>query len=291
MDVGVIALVATAGTAKAESVTPTPYAGNLTCKTLLGNQAAYGIKIDPPKSGSYGPITVNFHDNGTLVDFTSTVPVLGVFVKGGILQPGTPGGNFYDYRPGGSLGDTDLHVPGQTNDGGYQQISHVSFCWNSEPTSPKEALKASKTAVATYDRTIKWDLTKTVDDDSHSGTAGQTAGTSNWKVEATKDETLSNFKVTGVITITNPNSQAVGFSVTDKLDDANGTMADVDCDPNTDGNQASGTVAANGTATCDYTTLPKTKDATSNNVQVSSTTTGVPGATALADVPRGKRTS
>jgi hypothetical protein len=93
MAVGMVALVATAGTAKAESVSPTPHDGNLTCKTLLDNDAAYEIKIDPPKSGTYGPITVTFSPDGRLVDFTSTVPVLGVFVKGG---------NFYDYRPGGS---------------------------------------------------------------------------------------------------------------------------------------------------------------------------------------------
>jgi hypothetical protein len=85
-------------------------------------------------------------------------------------------------------------------------------------------------------------------------------------VEATKSVVEDNFKVTGKITITNPNSQAVGFSVTDKLDD--GTMAEVDCDPNTDGNQASATVPANnGTATCDYTA--STKDATLNTATIS----------------------
>lgn len=135
MVLGVMALVATARTAKAASVEPTPIPDNATCKILLGNEAAFEIKVDPPTSGSYGPITVTFHDNGTLVDFTSTVPVLGVFVKGG---------NFYDYRPDGSLGDTDLQVPTG------QQISHVSFCWDSEPEPPEEALTATKTAEATF---------------------------------------------------------------------------------------------------------------------------------------------
>jgi hypothetical protein len=265
-----MALVATAGTAKAASVTPTQVPGNPTCKTLLGNDAAFEIKVDPPVSGSYGPITVTFSPDGTLVDFTSTVPVLAVFVKGG-----NEGGNLYDYRPGGSSGDTGLTTP--TN----QQISHVSFCWNEEPTPPDEALTATKTAEATYDRTITWDLKKTVDPASHTGTAGQSFN-STWSVEATKNEVLSGFKVTGKITITNPNSQAVGFSVTDKLDD--GTMADVDCDPATTGNQDSGTVPANGSVECSYTASPTTKDATSNNAQVSSTTQGVPGTTALAPV-------
>jgi len=134
MALGVMALVATVGTAKAASVTPTPIPGNPTCKTLLGNEAAFEIKVDPPTSGTYGPITVTFSPDGKLVDFTSTVPVLAVFVKGGVLQSGTPGGNLYDYRPGGSTGDTGLTTPNN------QQISHVSFCWNEEPPPPAEAL-------------------------------------------------------------------------------------------------------------------------------------------------------
>jgi hypothetical protein len=138
MALGVMALVATAGTAKAASVTPTQIDGNPTCKTLLAPEPAFEIKVDPPTSGTYGPITVIFSPDGKLVDFTSTVPVLAVFVKGG-----NEGGNLYDYRPGGSSGDTGLTTP--TN----QQISHVSFCWNEEPTPPDEALTATKTAEAT----------------------------------------------------------------------------------------------------------------------------------------------
>jgi hypothetical protein len=253
MALGVMALVATAGTAKAASVTPTQIDGNPTCKTLLAPEPAFEIKVDPPTSGTYGPITVIFSPDGKLVDFTSTVPVLAVFVKGG-----NEGGNLYDYRPGGSSGDTGLTTP--TN----QQISHVSFCWNEEPTPPDEALTATKTAEATYDRKITWDLEKSVLPASHSGTAGDSFD-STWTVKATKTVVEENFEVTGNITITNPNSQGVGFSVTDKLDD--GTMADVDCDPNTDGNQASGTVPAKGSAECSYTA--STATATLNTATVS----------------------
>jgi hypothetical protein len=271
MAVGMLALVATVGTAKAASVTPTQIDGNPTCKTLLAPEPAFEIKVDPPTSGTYGPITVTFSPDGKLVDFTSTVPVLAVFVKGG-----NQGGNFYDYRPGGSSGDTGLTTPTD------QEISHVSFCWNEEPEPPDEALTATKTADATYDRTITWDLKKTVDPASHAGLAGQTAGSSTWTVEATKTAVDSNFKVTGVITITNPNDQAVDFDVFDTLDD--GTAATVDCDPAIDGNQAFGTVPANSSVECPYTASPPTKNATQNNVLVDSKTDGVPGATALAPV-------
>jgi hypothetical protein len=248
-----MALVATAGTAKAASVTPTVVPGNPTCKDLLAPEPAFEIKVDPPTSGTYGPITVTFSPDGKLVDFTSTVPVLGVFVKGG-----TAGGNFYDYRPGGSPGDTGLEVPTQ------QETSHVSFCWNEEPTPPDEALTVTKTAEATYDRKITWDLKKSVDPANHSGTAGESFD-STWSVGATKSVVEDNYEVTGEITISNPNSQAVGFSVTDELDD--GTMADVDCDPNTAGNQASGTVPAKGSAECSYTA--STATATLNSATVS----------------------
>src|SRR5918995_1154510 len=231
MALGVMALVATAGTAKAveadgPDVIPTQKDGNPTCKTLLAPDPAFEIKIDPPKSGSYSPITANFSPDGRLLHFTSTVPVLAVFVKGG-----NEGGNLYDYRPlGGSTEDDGLTTP--TN----QQISHVSFCWNEEPTPPAEVLKVSKTAEATYDSKITWDLKKTVNPASHSGTAGQSFD-STWSVEATKTEASSNFKVTGVITIQNPNTQAVDFTITDKPNDTAGTMATVDCS-SADGNQA-----------------------------------------------------
>jgi glycine cleavage system H lipoate-binding protein len=120
------------------------------------------------------------------------------------------------------------------------------------------ALTAKKTAEATYDRDIEWSLTKTVDDDSHSGTAGQAAGTSKWSVEATKSVVDDNFKVTGEITITNDAAIEQTFSVTDKLDD--GTIASVDC-PNL-------TVPAGESIICTYTASP-TKDATLNTATVS----------------------
>ena len=82
MALGVMALVAIAGTAKAASVTPTQHDGNPTCKTLFAPEPAFEIKVDPPVSGSYGPLTVTFSPDGKLVDFTSTVPVLAVFRQG-----------------------------------------------------------------------------------------------------------------------------------------------------------------------------------------------------------------
>jgi hypothetical protein len=278
MAVGTMGLVATAQTARAgegPSVTPTVEPGNPTCKTLLGSAAAYEVKIDPPKSGTYGPVTATFHDNGTQVDFTSTVPVVAVFVKGG-----NQGGNLYDYSSAPSSGDNNLVTP--TGPGGQPQgISHVSFCWNEEPPPTPNALDVSKTATTSYDRKIDWKLEKTVDDNSHSGNAGETAGTSEWTVKATKTATDSNFKVVGDITIKNPNNQPVDFDVYDTLDD--GTAAEVDCDPSTkDVKETSGTAPANSSVVCPYTASPTSAASKQNNVLVKSNTEGVPGDTALA---------
>ncbi|MDP9394328.1 MAG: hypothetical protein M3Q27_08795 [Actinomycetota bacterium] len=243
--------------ALAHDVQPTPYAGNLTCKQLL-NDAAYEIKVDPPKSGSYGPLTVTFSPDGKLVAFTSTVAVLGVFVKGG-----NEGGNFYDFRPkGGTTAHSGLAVPTS------QQISHVSFCWDEEPVRPPDALNVEKTAVGTYDRTITWKLAKSASPTSHSGNAGHPFS-STWTVTATKEVVESNFKVTGTIDVSNPNAFAVPVAVTDKLDD--GTSGAVDCDPVAAGNQDTATVAAKASVSCTYSASPPNANAENNNAVALST--------------------
>ncbi len=69
-------------------------------------------------------------------------------------------------------------------------------------TLPK--LQAAKTAAGSYDRKVEWSLAKSVSPASHSGNAGEGAGSSDWKVTATKSETFVNYKVSGKITVTNP---------------------------------------------------------------------------------------
>ena len=88
-------------------------------------------------------------------------------------------------------------------------------------------MTAQKTAAGTYDRTVTWDLTKSVAPASLTGYAGQNAGTSTWTVTATKNEQSSNFSVAGEIIVYNPNTFAVGFAVNDVLSD--GTAAVVTC--------------------------------------------------------------
>lgn len=125
-------------------------------------------------------------------------------------------------------------------------------------------LEIAKTAAGSYDRTVTWELTKTVDPDSHSGAPGDSFD-SDWTVTATKSESSGNYQVTGVITVTNPNPFDVAFSLSDVLDD--GTAADISC-PVTDDN--TGTVPANGSIDCDYTASPDDASAEENTATVTS---------------------
>jgi hypothetical protein len=159
--------------------------------------------------------------------------------------------------------ETGLHdgyVDGNNN---YQNVSHLDMC-----LIPKEylPLTAEKTAVGTYDRTVTWTLDKSVDDDSHTGYAGQVAGTSNWKVVADKTEVSDNYQVTGSITINNPNVYPVDFTVSDQLNDL--TVAAVDCDLLTEGDQAFGTIPVKDSIICSYSASPTDGTATLNTAEI-----------------------
>lgn len=136
-------------------------------------------------------------------------------------------------------------------------------------------LTASKTAAGTYDQNFHWELTKTVDDDSHSGTAGTNAGDSNWTITATKVyDANSDFKVSGSITINNANTVVVPVTVTDVLND--GTAASVNC--------PAASVPASGSLVCTYSAVPADASATLNTATIASGLVGVNGAVATAPV-------
>jgi hypothetical protein len=265
----------TIGTIDGPDVTPEVVSGNPTC-TDLGYDYGFKPQPEPPPTGSYteGPLTVNINSDGTYFSWTSNIGVDAVIVKGGNL-----GANSFVYDPPAeSKGDDGLYSP-DTASGEPAAISHIEFCYDVE--NNLMPLKVEKTAEGTFDREISWGLEKTVDPASHSGLAGDSFE-STWTVKATKKEEDSNYKVTGDITITNPNAQAVDFSVSDTLSD--GTVAAVDCDSATDGNQSSGQLAANGTAECSYTASPLNNSASSNTATVTSNTQGVGGGSDTADI-------
>lgn len=185
-------------------------------------------------------------------------------------------GAYFDY-PTASRADSYLHSVEAHQD----DISHISFCYSIVPPT-LVPLTAVKTAAGTYDRTVTWELDKSVDEDFHEGVAGEDAGSSTWTVEATKTEVESNFSVTGNITISNSNEIPVSVAVADTLND--GTVATVDCDPVTAGNQSTGIVPAKGSLLCSYTASPTGRTATLNTATITSNTLGVGGTTATAPV-------
>lgn len=126
------------------------------------------------------------------------------------------------------------------------------------------SLEIGKTAVATYDRTVSWELTKTVSTGSHTGAPGDQF-LSNWTVTATKTTVEDNFQVSGLITVTNPNEIAVPFTLSDVLND--GTGAIIVC-PGTNDN--TGTVPAGGSVSCAYSASPSDASATENTATVTS---------------------
>jgi hypothetical protein len=139
-------------------------------------------------------------------------------------------------------------------------------------TCTLQPLVPNKTAAGTYDRTVTWTLDKSVDVDSHTGSAGEAAGTSNWTVVADKTEVSDNYQVTGSISVYNPAAIPQAFTVSDVLND--GTVTSVTCDTDT--------VPAGGTVDCTYTASPADDSATLNTATVSAT--GNPDQTATADL-------
>jgi hypothetical protein len=188
----------------------------------------------------------------------STVEVL--FTEDGSYSP-EPG---CTYEVEG-LGTTTVTVTKTGSGSGCPGISHVELWFGEVPAL--EDLVVTKDAAGSYDRTVTWELEKTVDPESHSGAPGDIFN-SDWTVEVTKTEELDNYKVVGKITIYNPNAIAVDFSIDDVLDD--GTVAEVTCPVSGDN---TGTVPAaaggvNGEIECDYEAFPTDDSATKNTATV-----------------------
>jgi hypothetical protein len=112
----------------AATVDPISIEGNATCGSLDPTWVEFH-KVEPVTDGGVWPAAdADMHvtwdayatSGGQALDWTSSFPILGVFVKGG------PGGNLYRYEAGSS-GDTLLHAPANSS-GGWPALSHISFC-------------------------------------------------------------------------------------------------------------------------------------------------------------------
>jgi uncharacterized repeat protein (TIGR01451 family) len=123
----------------------------------------HGISIAGDGQASSGgmTITISGYNSPTgFADWSSTLPIHGVYVKGG-----PSGGNLFNY-PAGDTGDQDLHTP-QKADGGYYNVSHLALCWNDVAVAPDVSIvKANDPeGVVAHGDTITYTLTVTNDGD------------------------------------------------------------------------------------------------------------------------------
>jgi len=92
----------------------------------------FELKVEPVTEGLHGGLFTisNIQDGsaGPTFDWSSTVPVFQVIVKGG------PGANLYDYS--GDTSDSGLHAPLNAKNGKWYGLSHVTFCYGEPEPEP-----------------------------------------------------------------------------------------------------------------------------------------------------------
>jgi hypothetical protein len=166
--------------------------GNPTCADL-GYPS--GLKVDPPTSGQHsdGTLTVDVAIDGTTVDWTSSIGVDAVIVKGG------PVANVYTYDPA-STGDDDLVTATNPTNGSPYGLSHLAFCYGQEQptTTTTAASTTTTTAGSTTTTTEVGETTTTTGASTTSSTVQQQGGTT----------------TTGASGTTTPPTSAGGSSVT-----------------------------------------------------------------------------
>jgi hypothetical protein len=250
-------------TTSAASVTPDFVSGNPTCEGL-GYTYGFKPQPEPPPSGTYtfpdGVNTVTITSDGTYFDWSSTLPIDAVIVKGG------PNANVYKYSPEAS-GDSGLNSPINPNNNLPFAISHIEFCYDYE-------VKVTKDAHTTFKRTYTWDIDKTADQSTLTLSVGQQFLV-NYAVRVDATYTDSDWAVSGNITIYNPDPghAATITSVTDQI--SGGIDAAVSC--------PSSSVPAGGTLVCSYNAaLPDAADRT--NTATVTTSGSVGGGSGTANV-------
>ena len=265
----------TAGPPSGSGVQPTLVAGNPNCE---GSGYTFSTKVEPVASGTYTleeggntiTLTVKDTSGGPTFDWSSTLPLDVVIVKGG------DNANIYRYDPE-ATGDTALHAPVNPNNGTYYGLSHVEICYDYE-------VSVGKTAETTFTRTFHWDIEKSVSPASWSLFAGA-SGTSTYTVALTRTGfTDSDWVVGGTVTVTN--DTPFDASVTGISDGMEGIGAvTLDC-----GVTFPTTLVAGATLQCTYSRELSNGEDRVNTATV--TTSGmVGGGEATADVTFGDPTT
>jgi hypothetical protein len=245
--------------AAASTTTPQVKSGNPSCLDL-GYDFGYKPQPEPPPSGTYTfpdtTETVTIDSDGTYFDWSSTIGIDAVIVKGGSNS------NVYIYDPPTeSYGDSDLSSPINPNNGNPYGLSHIEFCYDFE-------VAVSKTASTTFTRTYSWDIEKK-DDAAYAMFTGDSVDHT-YEVIVTKTGfTDSDWAVSGTITIKNPAPESA--TITGVADTITGGISPTpDC-----GVTFPYMLAAGGTLTCSYSAALPDGASRTNTADV--TTSGIVG--------------
>ncbi len=176
---------------------------------VVGSDGCVAVII---KSSDFGNTTLCGSLTGTTISFTWKVPATGV-CNTTIVAYNKEGNNSNaGSLPGGS----------STTAAGFAIVDSSGDVITDCGTTPPDATPptVSKDASGSYDKTFTWTIAKSVDKTVVKQIGG--SATFNYTVSVSHDSgTDSNVKVTGTITVTNPNSAAVNIdSVTDMLSDS-----------------------------------------------------------------------
>lgn len=259
----------------AAHVDPVFMPGNPSCSDL-GYDFGFKPQPEPPPSGTYtfpapdGVNTFSLTSDGTYFDWSSTLSLDAVIVKGG------PNANVYYYDPEASS-DTGLHAPINPNNSQPYAISHIEVCYDYE-------VDVAKTADAEFTRTFDWYLDKSADVESLTLAEGEDYDV-NYLVEVGLNGfTDSDWSATGSISISNNTPfDAVITGVSDVISPA--IAVPVDC-----GVSFPYLLAAGDELTCSYATALSDASTRVNTATVE--TSGlVGGGEASADVVFGDPTT
>jgi hypothetical protein len=263
-----------AGAPSEDGIQPTVINGdNPECSDLgdyLPASKDHSLKFDPPVAGTktstdgYLTVTVDRVYNDTYNNYT------GQFFDWHsdrdvdlVIAKGANGADSYAYDlttvPGPNRADGHLHAPINAS-GSYANLSHMDFCYKVRPD-------VSKTADATFTRTYKWKIAKSVDKSTFNLPMGTGTGTAKYTVSVDKDSPAyvdSDRALSGNITVTNPlDSGSIDVSdikdVVSQQGESDLSVTPTDCDP-----ALPATLGPGESLTCSYNT-PLTSSAAGKN--------------------------
>jgi hypothetical protein len=149
-----------ANPAKATHVDPEPVGENANCSTLTGLVELTRFDPVPDGESTQDGVTIDVYDDGTVFDWSSTVDIEAVFVKGGAGG----GGNLYIYDPA-ETSDTGLHA--LTNkQGQLAELSHITFCVPDTTTTTTVPEETTTTVPEETTTTVPEETTTTVPEET-----------------------------------------------------------------------------------------------------------------------------